>query len=74
MNLRYGNTTGITDCPCSKDCPDRKGGCHSPSCPHGWFEWDKKQASERAERAMMAERALAYKEVKRDCIKRMIRR
>jgi hypothetical protein len=29
----------LRDNPCRKDCPDRKEGCHTRECPHGWYEW-----------------------------------
>lgn len=27
--------------PCSQECPDRKTGCHSECCPHGWGAYEK---------------------------------
>lgn len=47
--------------PC-KDCKDRKPGCHSELCPHGWSEWEKEHARQRLE---------DYKE--REAVRRVIK-
>lgn len=62
------------NCPCRKDCPDRAGGCHSPACPHGWYERNEQHNAERKERNKRYMEALTLKEVKFECIKRMTRR
>lgn len=42
----FGNSTFS---PC-KDCPDRKPGCHSAECPHGWEDFQKKLRDEKHKR------------------------
>lgn len=39
----------MNDCPCRGCTPDtgRAPGCHSPDCPHGWYEWDRAHKAER---------------------------
>ncbi len=51
--------------PCSPECPDRKPGCHSERCPHGWGDYEKayqKYLKERHREKIASQEAAAYKE------------
>ena len=51
--------------PCSQECPDRKPGCHSERCPHGWGEYEKeyqKYLMETRREKIASQEAAAYKE------------
>ena len=60
------------DCPCTKDCPDRKAGC-TVGCTHGWDEYHErkmKQYALREERAERRQQTAGYMKIKRQAIRR----
>lgn len=30
-------------CPCVPECPDRRSGCRSEACPHGWADYERQR-------------------------------